>query len=1621
MSTGQLARQRSVSSGTRPAVRSTTPVTLPASAFNTEFEPCAATASIFLFAQGSSILCLHHDTLAIERRFERHKEQILLVSVDNVSERGAGRLVVSYDAGQTAVVWDLFTGDEIARFASYEHIRVAAWMKNGNVAFGNSQGNVILFEPSTSEHISARTIFDPITALAPAADCHTYAIGYMNGSILIVALQPSFTILHTLTTARAPSPIVNLSWHASSTKQKSDMLATQTSDGDLRVWSVAKPPTADSPKVIRVLKRGDNVDPGLNWIAWSKNGRIIQYSEGETWAWDVRTKHVAYEPIPTIEGVKALANYGATAALFTLGPNHTIQQYDLSPPALVKSVQYFPIPVPSPSIHPLGPQASQPQNKYHHVGAAAPMPIQQGYESLSGPASLSTIQRTVNEMQMVELAQQQRADAASPASTRSRSESVSSRSSGGPRYLSSHNPSISSRAASGTTFSTFSPVMGGHDSMYSGGSSVFPSSSVASGRRSKGSRLRQEVLRSPEPRAVDLFPYTRARLSSVPYTHPQPVDQANLTADDLRQQMLKIVFGWNGDIEPMIREELSHHAPGSTSAVLLSKWLGEVDVDTMATAVSSGNISSSDWMLLALSQMGGQASTSKLGQAFVQRLLQEGDVHTSATILLGLGDYSDAVEVYVSRNYYMEAILLTCLVFPTEWQRQAHLVRRWGEFVVENSQQQLAIRCFSCTGVDPPELWASPTGPSRSGSAQGHKMPRILSPPARVLSPPSSPPLATKVAPTTRMTAKTSALRLITSFGANEQQAPFKFPGLKTDDRTPTNAPGITPIAESAISPGGTPGGFLRSHSRGNSSLSVRTTTADAFMKHRLHSIGETPVDVVPPPFPRPSALPTPNDSGSDKERENHPSAQIPEEKTSQKGTDEPLLLLSSARYEPETPGRTPMTAMPATAVRTTMLPESSAANFAAYKERSRTRNASRDRKPDGLQIQMPSLEQANLGMYAASGGPFGGDSPMPRSDQRSNTWSALNDNGSVSSQGASTSDTRSPPATGQSWSSAKSPSVSGRSIDQYISSLDEAKHHSRKHKGESSRRHRSREDRYAGDGHREHKARSKGRVRESSEERGRGSGRRYIKPAKRSPSSPVPMSPEDLQNYKDSASTESLDGQLHKINSPAVGKKNEHGTSNHRREGKHRSGSKASEVSHTTTIRHISPDVFLDSPRSTAPSSNFRSRGNSRRQSPDGLLDQYGRGRSKSKNGSSIARSPSSPLPMSPQAKYYQRSEDEEDRLRLVEANRQRLRSRQRSASRRPRERGTSARRDISPDRRRLGNTPQTRQAPDIGFPAPQELRSPAVETQERRSSEETKASRLNQSLAVDRGLKPEMDSQSRRSSGENNTSHHQLAAAEKALKKEMAARELEARRESLARRPLAPAILHPTDIQAARPPISMRSKTDLGNSPSPWVDPSVSQEQYYGAPETPVGPSFSPFESRAASVGPYGLPATPRAMRHPRYDNKDSGYIPTVPEIPDGLGPLNEGFYHTGQPMRAPPRSILSHHSVSSGSGVGTINIGIDDPPTTTTTTNNNIIIDVPALPQSSRSPPPLGSASPPSSLQHRRGRSGNENLGNKIKNITERMRSTSRGRGNTKSPAHEQMGTTPSPYESVPPLYF
>ncbi|EXL66513.1 hypothetical protein FOPG_17307 [Fusarium oxysporum f. sp. conglutinans race 2 54008] len=73
------------------------------------------------------------------------------------------------------------------------------------------------------------------------------------------------------------------------------------------------------------------------------------------------------------------------------------------------------------------------------------------------------------------------------------------------------------------------------------------------------------------------------------------------------------------------------------------------------------NMTSSDWMLLALNGISAHASQQKLGHIYVQRLLEAGDVHAAVTIMLGIGDDNDAIKVYMSHQRYMEAQILTCL------------------------------------------------------------------------------------------------------------------------------------------------------------------------------------------------------------------------------------------------------------------------------------------------------------------------------------------------------------------------------------------------------------------------------------------------------------------------------------------------------------------------------------------------------------------------------------------------------------------------------------------------------------------------------------------------------------------------------------------------------------------------------------------------------------------------------------------------------------------------------------------------------------------------------------------------------------------------------------------------
>lgn len=139
MSSGHMARDRSQSLGSGHSTEAGSMLQFSIPSMDRDFEPCAATASMFLYAQGNSVVCAHHDTLAIERRFLQHTEDISLLAVDTISDKGNGRLVLSYDVGQTCIVWDLMTGVTIQKFSSFSDFTAAAWMRNGNACFGMSQ------------------------------------------------------------------------------------------------------------------------------------------------------------------------------------------------------------------------------------------------------------------------------------------------------------------------------------------------------------------------------------------------------------------------------------------------------------------------------------------------------------------------------------------------------------------------------------------------------------------------------------------------------------------------------------------------------------------------------------------------------------------------------------------------------------------------------------------------------------------------------------------------------------------------------------------------------------------------------------------------------------------------------------------------------------------------------------------------------------------------------------------------------------------------------------------------------------------------------------------------------------------------------------------------------------------------------------------------------------------------------------------------------------------------------------------------------------------------------------------------------------------------------------------
>lgn len=1177
---------------------------------------------------------------------------------------------------------------------------------------------------------------------------------------------------------------------------------------------------------------------------------FLTHHHRETASWDVRTKNVTFENVPTLENVRGIAIYGPGATLFTLGRNNTCQQFDLnSPPILVANVQH-----PANLLPPSPPVSIEEQKKGLASNSGAhDVPPSVEVVSESDEDHMSPLARIAREMDKLEERQQYAPDRSATISPASSAASSTSRSSAGsaPRHptyrprpghgsVRSSNLSEHTLMSPGSSIHTRQPSVSSRDT-YS--QSSLSSSSQYSGRsgRSNGrsSRLRQEVLRSPEEKVViDLFKFTKSRLSDIPYSQPQVLNHKNMGPDELRRQMLSTIFGWHGEVDDLIRDELNRHPMGSPNRLLLTKWLGDIDTDIMAT--SSESMTASDWMLLALSGIGGQTSQQKVARAYVQRLLEKGDVHTAATIMIGMGDQNDAIEIYVSHKRYMEALILTCMIYPADWGRQTQLLRKWGEWAVQHSQQQLAIRCFSCTGADSTEPFPTPSAQQITFSPLSSSIPEMLSPP---LSPPGVVPRGPQ-----RSMAKTAALKLVTTFGDLPGKSKFFGPD---DDRTPMAGVG-TPIADSALSPGGDHSRFHGGQrSFINTPASARTATPGGFQRQRLPSIGEMPAEERTPIIKMPMiTIPTPRDQTANDVIAN---AMAHQRKSSHPET----LQLNPSVYQGGNRAATasPMMQRAAAARAANPLPSPSPDNFSREKQDARTRNGSRGRKPDGLQIHWPPLESIITGDYMTSA-ELSANSNVSARRAPPAAHSIAGSVSSVSTGGRSyksygTAGTASP--------------MTGRSLDPFISSLDSAGHYA-KAKAKQERQASRDRDRHAR-GRSSSKTR---RNREPSLDRGR-SGMRYIKPAKRSPTSPVPMSPDDLRELGAIGfGDEPIDDPFSVDNYKPRARDGSQATA--------RPGSK-----NTSRVRRMSPEP-LKYPDSR-PGSRMANKKSSRRASPNpSESSRGGRGRSKARDGS-VMRSPSSPVPMSTEITNYRR--DEEDELRRAELDKEQFRHRNRSTSR-MRDKTSSSRRS-SPGRKHRD-----------------------------RSTSRAPTGRSN--------TKPE-DDQRRRA---RNTSHTRSVSdlktgditqmkTERQLKRENAARELEERRRSLARRPAGAEVLHPSQLS---PPLSrpvsrselLRAQTYPSPREIPTRSQTVSPESQMLAPSfyrDPISRSQSTVhEKREMAPSPQiGLPATPKAMQHPRYDpeGKDIPDVPMIPEsytpIPQvSMGSLNEIAYNNAFENLAP-----------------------------------------------------------------------------------------------------------------------
>jgi hypothetical protein len=490
-------------------------------------------------------------------------------------------------------------------------------------------------------------------------------------------------------------------------------------------------------------------------------------------------------------------------------------------------------------------------------------------------------------------------------------------------------------------------------------------------------------------------------------------------------------------------------------------------------------------------------------------------------------------------------------------------------------------------------------------------------------------------------------------------------------------------------------------------------------------------------------------------------------------------------------------------------MPSPAQGAFSHSNKTSRLRNGSRDRKPDGLSLRMadiviedPGLATGTTSSSIQTYGTISAASPSVRSNR--------------SMQSRRTDVLPSPAITEASMKSAKI-----RSIDEYVNQVDEATHNRSNSKRPESRTRGATETRTI----------SRSRAASTTSE---PRGRRYIKPAKRSPSSPISMSPDDPALQMHAFSKESSDDEkFYKIASPTESTMSQRRA----RSRGHATGTSQGRASSRAGRRAESTD-----PQGRPRSRSRPPMPQGRPHSPD--RDVGRRGRSRAMGDDVARRSPESPVSMM---------------IGGVEETVPGRRPRDQSIGDKVRSRGVSANRASSPDRKGPRERSQSAKAP---------MGEPRRESPPRRAS----------SRQMSRSRMPRLQTD--------------FTDGPQTKNKALAQRELEARRLSLARRPSAPSIPHPSELGLSRLAIY-----DEGfNIPSEQM----LIRSHTADPEASRRYTQSTLGTSTTSV-PIGLPATPRAMRHPKYmtaDPSEHDGVPAVPQLPSTYRPLDGS-----QPPPPPP----------------------------------------------------------------------------------------------------------------------